>query len=1332
MSEVQETPTPASSRTPTVAVAIPTAVPMNHGEKPEKFNGTEFKRWQQKMLFYLTTLNLTRFLREEVPTLTDDNTDVQSVAAVDAWKHADFLCRNYILNGLDNTLYNVYSPLKTAKELWDSLDKKYKTEDAGSKKFVVGKFLDYVMSDSKTVISQVQEIQLILHDIHAEGMSLSESFQVAAIIEKLPPGWRDFKNYLKHKRKELKLEELVVRLRIEEDNRVSDKKTGKNSMLAKANVVEQGRSSKKRKHSGQGSSQGSKSGENKKYKFQGKCFKCDKQGHRAADCRSRPKDGNARKKPAQANVTEVETLSDNVEDMHLSAVVSEVNLVGSNPKEWWVDTGATRHICSERKMFSSYNEVTNGEKLFMGNSSTSKVEGEGKVILKMTSGKELTLNNVLHVPDIRKNLVSGSLLSKNGFRLAFESDKFVLTKSGVYVGKGYMSNGLFKLNVMTVVPTLAMNKNITSSAYFVESSNIWHGRLGHVNFATLRKLISLECLPKFNIDPNHKCEICVEAKLTRTSFQSIHRNTEPLDLVHTDICDFKSIQTRGGKKYFITFIDDSTRYCHVYLLRSKDEALEMFKVYKNEVENQLSKTIKVVRSDRGGEYDAPFGEFCKEHGIIHQTTAPYSPQQNGIAERKNRTLKEMFSAMLISSGLSQNMWGEAVLSANYILNKIPRKKINKTPYELWKGRAPTYKFLKVWGCLAKVVVPLPKQVKIGPKTVDCIFIGYAEHSSAYRFLIHNSEIPDMHENTIIESRNAYFFEDVFPKRLRHEATSSKRTIDATLNSHQDVENDEEPRRSKRARISKSFGPDFLTYLLENEPRTFKEAMSSPEAPLWKEAVNSEVESILQNHTWELVDLPPGSKPLGYKWIFKRKLKADGSIDKYKARLVVKGYRQKEGLDYFDTYSPVTRITSIRMLIAIAALYNLEIHQMDVKTAFLNGDLDEEIYMEQPEGFVVTGKETKVCKLVKSLYGLKQAPKQWHEKFDNAMMSNGFKINECDKCVYIMHTSKGYVIVCLYVDDMLIIGSDNEMIKSTKRMLNKQFDMKDMGVADVILGMKISKTSDGYTLSQSHYIEKILGKFGKYDERPARTPVDPSLHLPKNKGDSVSQLEYSQIIGSLMYLMNCTRPDIAYAVSKLSRYTHNPGKDHWKAIVRVLRYLRYSVNYSLHYTRYPAVLEGYCDANWISDTKDSKSTSGYVFTLGGAAVSWKSTKQTCIARSTMESEFIALDKAGEEAEWLRQFLEDIPMWPKPVPAICIHCDSQSAIGRAQSNMYNGKSRHIRRRHNTVKQLLSSGVISIEYVKSKDNIADPLTKGLSREQVYNSSRGMGLKPTTLESQ
>ena len=259
-------------------------------------------------------------------------------------------------------------------------------------------------------------------------------------------------------------------------------------------------------------------------------------------------------------MTEVDGLLSDVSDMNLSAVVFEVNFIGSNTKEWWVDTGTTRHVCSDKKMFSSYHNIDNGEQLFMGNFSSSKVEGQGKVVLKMTSVKELTINDVLHVPKIRKNLVSGSLLSKKGFKLVFVSDNFILTKNGMYVGKGYMRNELFKMNVMTNVPPIKnINKN-TSSADMLESSNVWHGRLGHVNYDTLRRLINMECLPKFKIDPNHTCEICVESKLARTSFRSIERSSEPLELIHLDICDMKFIQTRGGKKYFLTLIDDCTRY----------------------------------------------------------------------------------------------------------------------------------------------------------------------------------------------------------------------------------------------------------------------------------------------------------------------------------------------------------------------------------------------------------------------------------------------------------------------------------------------------------------------------------------------------------------------------------------------------------------------------------------------------------------------------------------------------------------------------------------------------------------------------------------------------
>ena len=497
--------------------------------------------------------------------------------------------------------------------------------------------------------------------------------------------------------------------------------------------------------------------------------------------------------------------------------------------------------------------------------------------------------------------------------------------------------------------------------------------------------MDLNYIPKYKLDFKHKCEVCVQAKQTRKPHKSVERNAQLLERIHSDVCDSSRPSTRAKNKYFVTFIDDFSRYCYVYLINTKDEVFKKFKTYKTEVENQLERKVKKLRSDRGGEYTLnDLSTFCEEHGIIHEVTPPYSPQSNGIEERKNRTLMDMVNSMSISSGLPENLWGEAILSACFILNRITVKENEKTPYEIWKKRVPNLGIMKVWGCLAKVVIPEPKRRKIGSKIIDTIFIGYGQNTSANRFLVIDSEINGISNNTIIESRDATFFEDIFPfkSKIPTQVKQTPLTNDESSTSNSDLlrkdrEIPVELRRSKRPRIENNLGDGFFTFLVESEPTSYKEAISSLEAPFWKEAINSEIESILQNNTWKIVELPPGSKAIGCKWVSKKKLKLDGSIDKYKARLVAKGFTQKKGIDYFDTYSPVSSITTIIKLIVLASIHNLVIHQMDVKTAFLNGDLDEEIYMEQPEGFIVKGQEHKVCKLVKSLYGLKQAPKQWH-------------------------------------------------------------------------------------------------------------------------------------------------------------------------------------------------------------------------------------------------------------------------------------------------------------------------------------------------------------------
>ena len=349
----------------------------------------------------------------------------------------------------------------------------------------------------------------------------------------------------------------------------------------------------------------------------------------------------------------------------------------------------------------------------------------------------------MYVPSLRRNLLSRSL------KIILEGDKVVLTKNGVFVGKGYLSNGLFVLN------TAFMNANVSSSAYITESIDLWHGRLGHANFASIRKLKDLKLINACELHETGKCLVCVESKCVKKPYKPVMtRSTELLELIHSDLADFRNTPSRGGKNYYVYIVDDFSKYTKIYLIKTKDEASSMFMKFKAESENQLGKRIKRLRLDKGGEYsDRTLKEYCESNGIIHEFIAPYLSQQNGIAERKNRTLKEMMNAMLLSSGLSDNMWGEAVLSVCFVLNRVPHRKLDKTSYELWKGYGPNLNYLKVWGCLAKVPFSALKKSTVGSKTFDCIFIGYAQNSVAYRFMCLN-------DKSINESRDAEFFEHV--------------------------------------------------------------------------------------------------------------------------------------------------------------------------------------------------------------------------------------------------------------------------------------------------------------------------------------------------------------------------------------------------------------------------------------------------------------------------------------------------------------------------------------------------------------------------------------------
>ncbi|KAG4037393.1 Retrovirus-related Pol polyprotein from transposon TNT 1-94 [Phytophthora cactorum] len=698
---------------------------------------------------------------------------------------------------------------------------------------------------------------------------------------------------------------------------------------------------------------------------------------------------------------------------------------------------------------------------------------------------------------------------------------------------------------------------------------------------------------------------------------SPNRAKQVLEVVHSDVCGPMQTPTFGGKCYFVTFIDDKSHFCVVYLLRNKSEVAAKFAEFVAFAETQTGKRVKTLRSDNGGEYtSSTMAKFCSDRGIVQKFTPPYTPQLNGVAERMNRTLVKCARCMLEHAGLPKTYWGEAVVTATFLRNRCPTRAINhdKSPHQVWTGKKPLLANLKVFGCHAHVHVPKEKRTKFDARSVRCRFLGYSEHEKAYRF-------EELESGRVLVSRDAQFMEDVFDggRRDYHQrevvVIQDEETTDqdSLQSDEDDKEEDDEAARdegfepcSKRhprtqsleeavevpsakrqsrrqtldemsavAREDGSFEAAYAVVSVGVMPTTFKSAMESSDAVKWKEACDSELESLHKNDTWDVVPLPKGRKAIGCRWVFRVKENQDGEIERFKARLVAKGFSQKYGIDYDETFAPVAKFTSIRAVLSMAAKYGLKLHQMDVKTAFLNGLLDEDIYMAQPDGYVDEDHPDYVCKLKRSLYGLKQSPRMWNQTIDDFMLKLGFKKCESDHCVYIKRNDQEMIFVVLYVDDLILASSSDELLESTKRALSKRFEMTELGELEYFLGMEIKNDRDSgkVTVRQTKFLKSILTKFGMQDSKPVKTPQDPRLKLTKNMceggcqhEDTMKNVPYRSAVGGLMYLMVATRPDLAAAVGVLSQFAADPCPTHWQALKRVLRYLQATPTHGLEFSR----------------------------------------------------------------------------------------------------------------------------------------------------------------------
>jgi hypothetical protein len=541
----------------------------------------------------------------------------------------------------------------------------------------------------------------------------------------------------------------------------------------------------------------------------------------------------------------------------------------------------------------------------------------------------------------------------------------------------------------------------------------------------------------------------------------------------------------------------------------------------------------------------------------------------------------------------------------------------------------------------------------------------------------------------------------------------------------DVEEEVLERRPTRARtMPERFKDYFLgmyAYVSSSGdtliPKTHKEAMNSPDWAKWSQAIQSELDSLERNKTWKLVPKPPGNvNVIDNKWIFDLKRDQHGNIIRYKARLCAKGYTQIEGLDYKDTFSPVVRMTTIRLLLYMANSRQMIIKQSDAETAFLNGVLDEIIYMRQPHGHEERGMEDHVCLMLKSLYGLKQSSKQWYKILLEVLKKIGFIKFNCDDCAFrlIRGTETAYLLV--FVDDFIITSTSRELAEHIQTRLSSTFKMKDMGDIKYFLGMEIQRNIDLKTLwiGQPQYIKDTLESFQMQDCKPIATPEEVHLHLPRHTGDQhgVDASQYRKLIGKLMYLALSTRPDIAHICCYLSRFLEYPGTEHWKAGKRVLRYLKGTQNHGIMFTsKGQQKLIGYSDSDYAGDIEDRKSTGGYVFMLDGA-ISWMSKKQSSVAQSTMEAEYYALAEAVKEAIWLRNLSKEMDY--EQEEATLIYEDNQGTIKFTSNSIEPGRTKHIDVRYHFVRDNREKNIVKFEYKDTKNMIADILTKGLPKEQ------------------
>ncbi|KAE8684274.1 hypothetical protein F3Y22_tig00111146pilonHSYRG00032 [Hibiscus syriacus] len=1213
-------------------------------------NNNNYDNWSIKMKALLGSQDVWDIIEKGYNEPADDDvfatlTPDQKTTLKDSRKR-DKKALYLIYQALDDDGFEKISSASSSKEAWEKLQTSYKGSEQVKKvrlQTLRGEFESLNMKASESISDYFSRVVAVSNQLKRNGEKLDDVRIIEKILRSLDPKFEHIVVTIEETKdlEEMKIEQLQGSLQAyEEKHKKKHEFTEQLLKLQLKDMHESQRNDRNQRGQGRGRGhgRGGSRGRGRGWNYNNNNSNNNyEKGESSTRGRGRINpNSKAPNNKIEEKANYVEEKTDGKETLLLARKETD----GGQANSWYLDSGASNHMCGRKDMFVELDESVSGNVSF-GDDSTIAVKGRGQLVEK---GYDIHINNYnLSIKDDKNNFIAKVPMSKNR---------------------------MFLINIQNDVAKCL-------KACYKDASWLWHLRFGHLNFGGLELLSKKEMvkgLPHIN-HPDQLCEGCLVGKQFRKSFpkESETRAKKPLELIYTDVCGPikpSSLEVRS---------------------------FEVFKKFKAAVERESGRKIKAMRSDRGGEFTSrEFQEFCEANGIRRPMTVPRSPQQNGVAERKNRTILDMARSMLKSKKLPKEFWAEAVSCAVYLSNRSPTRSVwGKTPQEAWSGRKPGISHLRTFGSIAHVHVPDERRTKLDDKSEKGEW-DFNSHTDDFNFFPQFEEDEQTMREQLDESQQELATPPTSPT-----STTQGDSSPSSSSSGSQSERVVQRTRSLRDLYEVTERQDNLTLFClfaDCEPVSFQEAVQEKK---WRDAMDEEIKAIEKNDTWELTSLPKGHKAIGVKWVYKTKQNAKGEIERHKARLVAKGYSQKAGIDY---------------------------DEMDVKSVFLNGVLEEELYIQQPSGYEVKGHEDKVLKLKKALYGLKQAPRAWNSRIDKYFQENGFNKCPYEHALYIKIKDEDILIVCLYVDDLIFTGSNPSMFNEFKDVMMKEFEMTYMGLMAYYLGIEVKQQNDGIFISQESYAKEILKKFKMENCKPISTPTEYGIKMTKHEeGESVDPTFFKSLVGSLRYL-TCTRPDILHAVGLVSRYMESPTTTHFKAAKRILRYLKGTIDFGLFYlVSNDYKLVGYSDSDWGGDIDNRRSTTGFVFFMGDIAFTWMSKKQPIVTLSTCEAEYVAATSCVFHAIWLRNLLKEIGLIQEEPTKVCV--DNKSAIALAKNPVFHDRSKHIDIRYHYIRECVARKDVEVEYVKSQDQVADIFTKPLTSEDFLRLRNLLGVTRSSL---